>query len=126
MAHNLIIEDHKQERVQRELERLEALFHDIDENKKQFVQRQIEELAWYVVSVDDLQRQIDQEGLAVPFQNGKNQSGLQQHPAIKSLDTFGKHINTITRTLLPLVPAKVRAGKLAALMKDFDMDIDNV
>ncbi len=101
------MESNKRERVERELKRLEALFIGVDENRKDFVQRQIEELAWLVVSVADLQKQIDTEGLVVEFQNGRNQSGLQQHPATKTLNDFTKHINTITRTLLPLVPEKI-------------------
>lgn len=123
------IDQPKRDRVKRELERLEALFQGVDENKKDFVQRQIEELAWFNVSIADLQKQLDEEGLVTEFQNGKNQSGLQQHPATKSLDTFGKHVNTIVRTLLPLVPEK-RSGMskldMFRLGDDLELDLEKV
>ena len=113
MARRKISEQDKQTRVKRELERLETIFECIaDINKKEFVKRQIEELAWLVVSASDLQHEIDKKGHVVEFQNGRNQRGLQQNPGVKILNDYMKQINTITRTLLPVVPEKKTGSEL--------------
>lgn len=138
MARKKNTEQNKQNRVQRELVRLESIFEGItDINKREFVQRQIEELAWLVVSASDLQREIDEKGHVVPFQNGRNQNGLQQNPGVKILNDYMKQINTITRTLLPLVPEKHVRSKLDQFINDefycgdyddnrLPLDLDNV
>lgn len=117
-------EQNKQDRVLRELKRLEGIFEDItDINKREFVQRQIEELAWLVVSASDLQREIDEKGHVVPFQNGRNQNGLQQNPGVKILNDYMKQINTITRTLLPVVPEKQTRDELDDFLNgDYDSE----
>lgn len=123
MASRKNVEQSKQNRVKSELKRLEALFEGIDANRRDFVQRQIEELAWLVVSISDLQKQIDEEGAVLEYQNGRNQKGFQQNPAIKILSDYMKHSITIAKALLPIVPESMKkGGKLELFLDEFNLD----
>lgn len=115
-------EQRKETRVKSELLRLETLFEGIDANRRDFVQRQIEELSWLVVSVSDLQKQIDEEGAVLEYQNGRNQMGYQQNPAIKILSDYVKHVTAITKVLMPLVPDKHERDELDEFRHMFDDD----
>ena len=117
----------KAERVEQELNRLSALFKGISEGKREFVKYHLEQLAWYTVSVADLQAEIDRAGTSVGYDNGGGQKGIRVNPDIKTLMDYQKNINTITRTLIPLVPEYYRTNKLDEFINDpIPLDLDNV
>ena len=97
------------QRTKRELRRLNKIFSGIDKNKRDFVKRQIEQLAWYSVSIEDLQKNIDEDGTVISYDNGGGQSGFRQNPDLKTLNDYQKASIAIVKTLLPLVPEKYEA-----------------
>lgn len=105
----------KDERVAAEEQRLMALFAGADENKLDFIRNHVQQLAWVNVSILDLQAEVDSAGAVVPFQNGRNQSGLQQNPACKLLIDYQKLSNTSFRALLPVLPEKPKSNALDEL-----------
>ncbi len=107
--------------VERERARLMDLFAGADENQLAFIQREVEKLSWLNISIQDLQADIDENGQIIPYQNGKGQSGLQQNPSCKLLESYTKLANTIFRALLPVLPDKPRGlGKLGKFCQEFD------
>ena len=106
-------EQMKEPRVQMELDRLMTLFNGeagTDRNKLDFVQRQIEQLAWYNISIADLQKQIDQAGTLISYDNGGGQSGVRVNPDLKTLMEYQKATTAIVKTLIPIVPANYRSS----------------
>ena len=110
----------KLSRVQKELNRLNVIFKDVDANKRDFVQRHIAQLAWYNISIADLQDKVDQWGTLVAYDNGGGQSGIKPNPDVKTLLDYQKCCNTIIRTLLSMVPNDMGESKLG----DFFIDTD--
>lgn len=106
--------------VQAENERLLALFDGVDENQLDLIKERIHQLAWYNVHIRELQAKIDKDGVTIPYQNGRNQSGFQNNPDLKALVDMQKLVNPITKDLLPLVPEKHVRGKLDAWQQEFD------
>ena len=101
-------------KIAKENKRLLALFEGTDENKMDFIREHVRQLAWYNVRIFELQKNIDKNGITVPFQNGRNQSGLQSNPDLRALIDLQKLTSAMIKILLPLVPAKQRTGgKLA-------------
>ena len=111
--------------VTSENNRLLLLFNGVDENRLNFVREHVRQLAWYNCEIRDLQQNIEKSGITVPFQNGKNQSGLQSNPDLKALCDLQKLASAMVKILLPLVPEKQRTGgKLEALRSDIFSELD--
>ena len=123
----LIMEPEKAARVEQERARLMEIFAGADENRLDFIKDAVQQVAWLGITILELQAEIDKRGPVVEYQNGRNQTGLQQNPACKVLKDYQQLYNTLFRALLPVLPDKPRSpGKLAAIMNDFDLDIDDV
>ena len=107
--------------VEQERARLMDLFAGADPNKLDFIRDAVQQVAWLGITIAELQRDIDERGPVVPFQNGKNQEGLQANPAAKLLKDFQQLHNTLFRALLPVLPDKPRGlGKLGEFCQEFD------
>ena len=109
--------------VTAENKRLLSLFDGVDPNKLDFVREHVRQLAWYNIQIKELQKNIESDGITVPFQNGRNQSGLQNNPDLRALIDLQKLASAMVKILLPIVPEKQRSGdKLAEFMDAFDCD----
>ena len=107
--------------VERERTRLMELFAGADPNKLDFIRDAVQQLSWLNISIQELQKDIDETGAVIPYQNGQTQKGLQQNPSCKLLTDFQKLSNTTFRALLPVLPDRpCSLGKLAAFQNDFD------
>lgn len=131
----LIADPGKAALVEHERARLMELFSSANPNKLDFIRDAVQQLAWLNVSIQELQRDIDENGPVIPYQNGQTQKGLQANPSCKLLTDFQKLSNTTFRALLPVLPDKPRGlGKLAEFMNnyksnpcdDLPLDIDDV
>ncbi len=135
----LVVDPDKAAQVEKERAQLMELFDGADENKLKFIRDHVQQLAWLGITILELQAEIDQRGTVVPFQNGREQNGLQANPACKVLKDYQQLYNTQFRALLPVLPKKPRTGsKLAAFRNDFDdvaaqfdcddlpLDLDNI
>ena len=96
----------KSKQVEKECARLMELFVGADENKLDFVRDHVQQLAWLGITILELQKEIDQRGTVLPFDNGGNQKGYQANPACKTLKDFQTLYNTQFRALLPVLPEK--------------------
>jgi len=112
-------------KVVAENKRLMALFKGVDENKVDFIRDEIRKLSWYNIRIRELQEKIDKDGITIPFQNGRNQSGLQTNPDMKALIDLQKIVNPIVKTLLPLVPDKMSGSKLEDFFPTDDFSTDD-
>ena len=132
----LIADPGKAALVEQERARLMGLFTGADPNKLDFIRDAVQQLAWLNVSIQELQRDIDENGPVIPYQNGQTQKGLQANPSCKLLTDFQKLSNTTFRALLPVVPEGRRGlSKLDEWRREFDekfpcddlpLDIDDV
>ena len=93
--------------VERERQRLMELFAGADQNKLDFIRDAVQQVAWLGITILELQAEIDQRGTVVPFQNGREQTGLQANPACKILKDYQQLYNTQFRALLPVLPEKI-------------------
>ena len=110
-------------RVQAEEKRLNELFTGADPNKLDFIRNHVQQLAWLNISIVELQKDIDEAGAIIEYDNGGNQKGLQQNPSCKLLIEYQKLSNTVFRALLPVLPDREnKTGKLYALMNDLDLE----
>lgn len=107
-------------KVSAEIRRLMALFEGVDENKTDFIREHVRQLSWYNVRIRELQQSINEKGVTIPYQNGRNQTGMQANPDLKALIDLQKLTNPIVKTLLPLVPEKPGRDELAEFMAQFD------
>ena len=109
-------------RVQAEEKRLNELFTGADSNKLDFIRNQVQQLAWLNISIVELQKDIDEAGAVIEYDNGGNQKGLQQNPSCKLLIEYQKLSNTVFRALLPVLPDRVETGKFFDFMNDLDLE----
>ena len=121
-----MIDTSKKNRVQAEKKRLMALFAGADQNHLDFIQKHVQQLAWVNISIIDLQKQIDEEGAVIPYQNGKSQSGMQQNPACKLLIDYQKLSNTSFNALVKVLPEKPTQSKLSAFMNGIDLNLEDI
>lgn len=113
----------KTERVRAEQARLMELFTGADPNKLDFIRDAVSQLAWLGITIIELQTEIDERGPVVPYQNGRDQTGLQANPACKILKDYQQLYNTLFRALLPVLPDRQRGrGKLEEFMNDYNPD----
>lgn len=105
-AASRIMDPDKAARVEQERARLMELFTGADPNKLDFIREHVQQLAWLGITIQELQEDIDERGPVVPYQNGKEQTGLQANPACKTLKDFQTLYNTQFRALLPVLPER--------------------
>ena len=60
--------------------------------------------------IEDLQKQIDQAGTLISYDNGGGQSGVRVNPDLKTLMEYQKATTAIVKTLIPIVPANYRSS----------------
>lgn len=101
--------------VEQERARLMELFAGADPNKLDFIRDAVQQLAWLSVTIQELQAEIDERGAVVPYQNGRDQYGLQANPACKILKDHQQLHNTLFRALLPVLPDKPKRNALDEL-----------
>lgn len=115
----------KTARVKQEKARLMELFSGADPNKLDFIRDAVQQVAWLGITILELQKDIDENGSVIPYQNGQTQKGLQANPACKLLIEYQKIYNTQFRALLPVLPNKTTGiGKLEEFRREFDLDLD--
>ena len=122
----LVNDPGKAARVEQERARIMALFDGADGNRLDFIRETVKQLAWLAVSIQDLQDDIDENGAVVPYQNGRNQGGLQQNPSCKLLIDCEKIFNTKFRALLPVLPEKQRKGSKLEMLRSHQELIDSL
>lgn len=104
MAHNISEDLSKDERIKKEIKRLNSLFKNIEPKLKKTVKSLIENASFMAVTLEDLQEHINKNGVTVEYQNGENQWGTKKSPEVEIYNTMIKNHVTIMKQLTELVP----------------------
>ena len=101
----------KQQRIAAEVKRLNAVFKDVDSEKKRIVKATIEDAAFLSVTMQDLRDQINEEGTEVEYQNGANQWGKKQSPAVLNYLHMSQKLAAVTKILQDCLPKAERKAE---------------
>lgn len=93
----------KDERIQKETERLKKIFKDIPKNEFDTVIKLIDNVAFMSVTLEDLIEKINTEPLVVETVNG-SQSFSKENPAITSYNKMYSNFNKGMQQLISLFP----------------------
>lgn len=97
----------KDERIKKEIKKLNGLFKNIEPKLKKVVQPLIEKAAFMSVTLDDLQNHINQNGVVEEYKNGENQYGTKKSPQVEIYNTMIKNYSSVIKQLTDLVPKEV-------------------
>ena len=92
------------ERISKEIKRLNAIFKDIDKNKLKTVKSLIENVAFMAITLEDLQSTINVKGCVEEYQNGANQKGYKKTSEVEVYNTMIKNYASIIKQLTDLTP----------------------
>lgn len=104
MAQDISQDLSKDERITKEIKRLNSLFKNIDPKLKKTVKSLVENAAFMAVTLEDLQIHINAHGVTVEYQNGENQWGTKKSPEVEIYNTMIKNHVSIMKQLTDLVP----------------------
>jgi hypothetical protein len=108
----------KEDRILKEIKRLNSIFNKVDKNKIKTVKSLIENAAFMTVTLEDLQKLINaEEGLISKYKNGENQYGTKKSPEVEIYNTMIKNFSTIIKQLTDLAPEGKSSGKTNELLK---------
>lgn len=94
----------KEERIEKERERLAALFADLDENRQQAAAGLISSAAFLRVSLEDLEAEINANGCIDEYTNGANQSGYKVAANVQAYTSLNAKYQSTMQKLLKIVP----------------------
>ncbi len=93
----------KDERIQKEIERLKKIFKDIPKSEFNTVLKLIDNIAFMSITLEDLIEKINKEPLVVETVNG-SQSFSKENPAITSYNKMFSNFNKGIQQLTSLFP----------------------
>lgn len=93
----------KDERIQKEIERLKKIFNDIPKSEFNTVLKLIDNIAFMSITLEDLIEKINKEPLVVETVNG-SQSFSKENPAITSYNKMFSNFNKGIQQLTSLFP----------------------
>lgn len=118
----------KEQRIEKERERLAALFNDLDAHQLQTASGLIASAAFLAVTLEDLEQEINAGGCIEEYQNGNNQSGLKVAASVQAYTALNAKYQSTIQKLLRIVPpepekdeksaAEIQAAEEAARMKE--------
>lgn len=94
----------KDERIKKEIRKLNGLFKNIEPKLKKVVQPLIEKAAFMSTTLDDLQEHINENGVTEEYKNGENQYGTKKSPQVEIYNTMIKNYSSVIKQLTDLVP----------------------
>lgn len=97
----------KDERIKKEIRKLNGLFKNIEPKLKKTVSSLIEKASFMAVTLDDLQNHINENGVTVEYQNGENQWGTKKSPEVEVYNTMIKNYSSVMKQLTDLVPKEL-------------------
>lgn len=112
-----VVQDEKKlDDIKRQLRRI---FSEMPTNTKKFANKLIDMAAFSVVSIDNLQQIILEEGYVVEYQNGANQFGTKDNPAVNM------RVKEVT-TLLKIIDSLSQLGGCATASEELDTFLKRV
>lgn len=101
----------KEERINKERERLTALFADLDANQLQAAAGLISSAAFLAVSLEDLEAEINANGYIDSYTNGASQAGEKISAAVQAYATLNAKYQSTIQKLLKIVPPAAKKPK---------------
>jgi len=90
--------------IKNETRRLAETFKDVPSEKKRLVKATIDDAAFLSISMQELRDQINREGMEIEYQNGANQWGTKQSPAVLSYLQMSQKLAAAMKILLDCQP----------------------
>jgi len=94
----------KDERIQKESDRLKELLKEIPADRLNAVMSLIYNAAFMTITLEDLQETINRNGVVSEYQNGENQWGTKKSPEVEIYNTMIKNHASIMKQLTDLIP----------------------
>ena len=95
----------KDERIKKEIKRLNALFKNIGKQSRAIADGLIKRAAYMRVTLEDLEQDIDQNGYVEYFtQSEKTDPYERDRPAVRLYNTMNKNYQTIMKQLKEILP----------------------
>lgn len=108
----------KETRIQKEFERLMAIYSVLPENKLIIIKPLLENAAFMKITLDDLQESINLNGCSDEYKNGENQYGKKAAADLQAYNSLIKNYNTISDRLEKMLPQEKKTSKLSELMNE--------
>ena len=110
----------RDEKIKKEIGRLNKVFKGLDKNKLATVQSLIKIAAFMAVTLDELQDVINREGYTHEYKNGANQYGIKQSAEAELHIQMTRNQTSIIKQLADLCPPMAdEDNELAALRKKY-------
>lgn len=102
----------RERRIKNEVTRISRMLNKggIDPERKKGVTRLIASAAFLAVALADLEDEMKRDGYSSEYQNGENQWGTKQSPAVQSHSTFMQRYLSAMKQLIDLLP-ETEGGK---------------
>lgn len=112
-------EGKKDRLISNEIRRLGNVFKNIDSEKKRLVKATIEDVAFLTISMNDLRKKINEEGMETEYQNGKNQWGMKQSPAVVSYLQMSQKLTAAMKILIDCQTKNCKTTEISDKFDDF-------
>lgn len=86
-------------KINKEQQRLEAIFENIETNKRKTVEKLIENAAFMAVTLEETRQIVARDGVVEAYQNGENQKGVKKSAAV---EVYDKMVNTYSKVIKQL------------------------
>lgn len=97
----------KDERIKREITRLNGIFRNLSKDAKKVAKSLVENAAFMTITLADLQEYINEHGVVSEYQNGENQWGTKKSPEVEIYNTMIKNHSTVMKQLADLLPKQI-------------------
>lgn len=97
----------KEDRINKEVERLTSILKDIDKDKMSTAEGIIEEVAFMRATLEDLKVIINRDGCIDEMPQGEY-SILRESPAVKTYNTMIQRYSSMCKQLFDLLPEKTQ------------------
>ena len=109
----------KEEKIKKEISRLNRVFKSLDKNKLATVQSLIKIAAFMAITLDELQDIINRVGYTQEYKNGANQYGIKQSAEVEMHIAMTRNHTTVIKQLADLCPPEARKdSRLDALRRE--------
>lgn len=114
----------KEERIMKEIRRLNGIFKSIGDDTRKVVKSLIENAAFMTIALEDLQDWITWHGFTSEYKNGENQYGEKKSPEVEIHIAMTKNHSQVMKQLTDLLP-KPAPGKAGEEDDGFDKEAGN-
>lgn len=99
-----VTEKRRKQLIKNEIRRLNGTFTEVESEKKRLVKATIEDAAFLTVTMAELRAKIQEEGTEIRYQNGENQWGTKQSPAVLTYLQMSNKLVAAMKILLDCQP----------------------